>query len=430
MSRPTPTISLTKEEAAALQTIVQNNRKDSIPYKRAAVVLACAEGKQGKEIAKQYEVSQNQVIKLRRKFVDGGVEGLLSNAKKGECVEMVRDALATTPPDNAESWTVSTLVKHLNIEHTSVRNALEKLDITLPENGHVVEHTFPDLKEKRVHIIGVFLSLTVQILALVISPSTDKSLFAEGKRITTTFGSAQSQEQAKDDGLGIDLVVALLSHSALPPSGNADKKTQEAAGFVRNLQDSLQKTGSQLYLIVNAPNPSSIVSDPPSIGMTLTSTEDFKCVASQWFQAIGESSPIATRLSSGVNRLLEQSSSCSAPFIWQVSQEGHQAYRPAAVSSAQPQTAGGNSVTFTLEFKDSSGAAITSSNVLINAVQNSGDFGQCKTVQGFQNLIGDLEQGLIKGTQDLARDFMGKVINAGSASADSEVHQKKRNNRS
>ena len=71
MPRPTPTFTLSVDEAEALQTIMQKNPDGSLAFKRAAVVLACAEGKQGKEIARQYDVTPNRVINWREKIRAG-----------------------------------------------------------------------------------------------------------------------------------------------------------------------------------------------------------------------------------------------------------------------------------------------------------------------------------------------------------------------
>ena len=144
-------------------------------YKRAAVILASAEGKQGEVIASQYHVNQNSVIKWRGKFKNGGVEGLMSNAPipakntsdDPSVVEQVKETLAGNSPDG-DPWTVRKLAKHLQLPRLSICKIFDRLGITLPENTPSTPNiVLPDLQQKCVQIIGLFLTLSVQILAFV-----------------------------------------------------------------------------------------------------------------------------------------------------------------------------------------------------------------------------------------------------------------------
>ena len=187
MARPTRTVLVSENEINDLQAIIQNNPEDSILYKRAAVILASARGKQGKEIAEQYNLTQNTVIAWRRKFEKDGVKGLMSDAPKPgkslandpSIIEKVKVALASKP-QNADSWTIRTLARHLELPRPTVQKVLEHLGISLPEST-ATDEKIALTDQMRAQVIGLYLTQAVQILALVIFPSADTPLFSRGK---------------------------------------------------------------------------------------------------------------------------------------------------------------------------------------------------------------------------------------------------------
>ena len=125
------------------------------------------------------------------------------------------------------------------------------------------------LKGKGSLVIGLFLTLSVQILALVIYSADDKPLFPVGKRITVssaTNGSLQSQWQTTDDCLGFDLACTMHRLSGLTTGEDPVERTGKAADFVRELQNAIKDTGKQLYLVLHAPT--AIVPDKSLIGMS------------------------------------------------------------------------------------------------------------------------------------------------------------------
>ena len=372
MSRPTPSVQLSENEKASLNTIMQNNPKETTLYKRAAVILACAEGKQGKDIAQQYLISPNMVINWRRKFENGGVEGLITDAPKpGKRVSN----------DVAEK------------ETSNLSNAIRE-----------------EIKQNNIQIVGLFLSLSVQILALVISPLTAKPLFAEGKRITVNTGSMQSQLQINDDNQSIDLASTLRCLPSLIPSDDAYPTKEEAINFIENLNDSLKNTKNKLHIVLNTQEPT-IVTDQSIVGMQLSSTEEFKETASIWLKTLDENFSLSDIISKNIDRLLDSAPTNCKPFIWSVTPNYYQLQN---LSAQKTMPTNRNTLTFNIAYKDNTGTTMTCSKVLVDAIPNSSDFSQCKTIHDFQRLAGELEQGILKGSQEIGNAFLNKTICSGS----------------
>ena len=402
MSRPTPSVSLCEKDAIALKTIMENSPEDSSHFKRAAVILACAEGKQGKDIAKEYHITPNMVINWRRKFENGGVDGLMSDAP--------RPGKRVTDDKTISSPTQLSTKKSLDNTPSE----------TVPNVSDTIKHI---IQEKKVQIIGLFLTLSVQIIALVISPLSKESPFPKGKCITVNTGSTQSQEQTTDDIEILDVTNTLRCLPSLTPREETNP-TEDAFNFIENLKNSLEETGSQLYLVLNAPDPVALVQDQSCIGMQLSSVEEFKSTASLWLRSLeGGNHWVSDVFSKHLTRLLNTAPTHCAPFTWQVTPKE---YHPKTASSTRTLSAGENEVTFSITYKDSTGATRTCSKVLVNEIPNSEDFSQCKTIYDFQRLAGKLEQGIIRGSQELGNAFMKETIQAGS-SKDQKKKKKARN---
>ncbi len=170
MPRPTPVLNIKKDDVISLKAIIENSPADSRGFKRASVVLACREGIQCKEIAKQFSVTPNMVTNWRRKFEQGGVDGLMADEPRpGRCgssgvpvVVRVEEALTTDPPNGDTTWTSATLSEHLGIPLSSVQRALQRLDVVL-ERRHTWSVDLPaELQQKHAEIMGLYLSESVQ----------------------------------------------------------------------------------------------------------------------------------------------------------------------------------------------------------------------------------------------------------------------------
>ncbi|MGZ5574887.1 MAG: helix-turn-helix domain-containing protein, partial [Methylobacter sp.] len=68
MAKNAPEIKLTEEQKTQLEKITQNQSAGRRSVERAKIILACAEGKQNREIALDYQMSLPRVSKWRCRF--------------------------------------------------------------------------------------------------------------------------------------------------------------------------------------------------------------------------------------------------------------------------------------------------------------------------------------------------------------------------
>jgi transposase len=93
--------------------------------RRARVILLSAAGARGKDIAAQLGLSQESVSRIRRRFVEAGVDGLLDQPKAGrrdhavpvDTVEQILQLALSPPPAGRSRWTTRLLGQAVG--HTS-----------------------------------------------------------------------------------------------------------------------------------------------------------------------------------------------------------------------------------------------------------------------------------------------------------------------
>jgi transposase len=114
-------VNLTSGEREQLQSLLHRGKLSVRKVKRAQILLAADNGKIDEEIAQTLQVHVNTVERVRKRFVEGGIEQALSEGNrpggkskldgKGEAVLV---ALACSdPPAGRAQWTMQLLADRL-----------------------------------------------------------------------------------------------------------------------------------------------------------------------------------------------------------------------------------------------------------------------------------------------------------------------------
>jgi transposase len=112
-------------------------RKGPVDEKlRIQIVLACAGGISGSDIARQLGTSTPTVSKWRRRFMAYGIDGLRDSPRAGrpatipvEKVQQILEATRKTKPANASHWSVRLMSRESGISRASVQRIWSKYHI-------------------------------------------------------------------------------------------------------------------------------------------------------------------------------------------------------------------------------------------------------------------------------------------------------------
>jgi transposase len=157
------------------EMLLKWKRSPTTPQKlvrRADIILAAAEGLNNKAISKRGLGSEQTVCLWRKRYAEYGIEGLQDQPKPGRPRTIGRDKIAEivattlTPPQGVTHWSARRLAKQAGVGKSTVHRIWQACDL----KPHRVE-TFkfskdPELKEKVVDIVGLYLNPPEQALVL------------------------------------------------------------------------------------------------------------------------------------------------------------------------------------------------------------------------------------------------------------------------
>ena len=175
MGRRATEIVLSGEERAELQRWRRLRSGSSGLYVRAGIVLDCAAGFSGAEIAQRHQTSQQTVTKWRRRFASERLAGLSDAPRTGQPrrhgdaqVQEVLDATLNRRPRNATHWSVRSLSAELGVPRDFVHRVWRAFGLK-PHLSHSFKlSTDPHFVEKVRDVVGLYLDPPDRALVLCV----------------------------------------------------------------------------------------------------------------------------------------------------------------------------------------------------------------------------------------------------------------------
>ena len=175
MGRRAAEIVLSEEERAELQRWRRRRSVRSELYVRAGIVLDCATGFSGAEIAERHQTSQQTVTKWRRRFASRRLAGLSDAPRTGqprrhgdERVQEVLDATLNRRPVNATHWSVRSLSAELGVPRDFVHRVWRAFGLK-PHLSHSFKlSTDPHFVAKVRDVVGLYLDPPDKALVLCV----------------------------------------------------------------------------------------------------------------------------------------------------------------------------------------------------------------------------------------------------------------------
>lgn len=125
--RPKATLTLTADERRELESLAHRSRSAPALARRARIVLACAEGRDNKTVARRLHLTAGTVCKWRARFVRDRVDGLYDEPRPGaprtitdDHVEHVIVRTLESTPRGATHWSTRTMAKASGLSHATI----------------------------------------------------------------------------------------------------------------------------------------------------------------------------------------------------------------------------------------------------------------------------------------------------------------------
>ncbi len=165
MPIPAPPVRLSPEQSKELLTLTSRRTTAQGLALRARIVLACAEGRQNKQVARDLGVDPATVGKWRRRFIEKGSEGLYDEPRPGtprkitdERVEAVIIRTLESTPRNATHWSSRMMARQSGISTSSVQRIWRAFGLQPHRTETFKLSTDPLFIDKVRDIVGLYLN--------------------------------------------------------------------------------------------------------------------------------------------------------------------------------------------------------------------------------------------------------------------------------
>ncbi len=125
--RPKATLTLTPDERRELESLAHRSRSAPALARRVRIVLACAEGRNNKTVARQLRLTAGTVCKWRARFVRDRVDELYDEPRPGaprtitdDHIEQVIIRTLESTPRGAKHWSTRTMAKASGLSRPTI----------------------------------------------------------------------------------------------------------------------------------------------------------------------------------------------------------------------------------------------------------------------------------------------------------------------
>jgi len=173
MPRHAAPLDCSAEVRAELTAMSRSRKEESRMVERACIVLACVEGKEIQQVARETGASIPTVSKWRKRFAQAGLAGLRDQPRSGKPPtydagfrDRVLALLAQTPPAGLGHWDGREVARELGASVHAVWRLLRREGIYLQRLRTWCVSTDPEFAPKAAEVVGLYLNPPLNALVL------------------------------------------------------------------------------------------------------------------------------------------------------------------------------------------------------------------------------------------------------------------------
>ncbi len=259
MARPPAAIVLSEEEKAELERWSRRRNTRAGLHLRAGVVLDCARGYTGEEVAKRHHTSQQTVSKWRGRFARERLAGLSDAVRSGQPrkhndvrVQEVLDATLNRRPKHATHWSVRSLSEDLDVPRDFVHRVWRAFGLKPHLSRNFKLSTDPHFIDKVRDVVGLYLNPPDNALVLCVDEKSQiQALDRTQPGLPLNYGTPETRTHDYRR-YGTTTLFAALEVATGRVVGKLHRRhrSQEFTAFLRHI-DSQVPAALEVHLILD-----------------------------------------------------------------------------------------------------------------------------------------------------------------------------------
>jgi len=242
MPRHAPELECSIEDKASLVALTRSHTAAARTVERARIILACLEGKEIQQVARELKVSVPSVSKWRQRFALWGVRGLCDRSRPGKPVKYdaafrnrVLALLEETPPPGMSHWDGPAVAEKLGASVHAVWRVLRREGIYLQRRRSWCVSTDKEFAPKAAEVVGLYLNppLNAVVLSVDEKPSIQAIERASGYVETDSGKVVRALKSTYKRHGTLNLFAALeVGTGQVHTKFTASKKREDFRGFL------------------------------------------------------------------------------------------------------------------------------------------------------------------------------------------------------
>jgi len=173
MARHAPELGCSIEDRASLVALTKSRTAETRMVERARIILACLEGKEIQQVARELKVSIPSVSKWHQRFSLWGLRGLRDRPRPGKPItydtafrNRVLALLEETPPPGMSHWDGPAVAEKLDASVHAVWRVLRREGIYLQRRRSWCVSTDQEFVPKAADVVGLYLNPPINAVVL------------------------------------------------------------------------------------------------------------------------------------------------------------------------------------------------------------------------------------------------------------------------
>jgi transposase len=329
-------IALTASDRAELERLQRSSASPAGLSRRARVVLLMASEMAGAEVARRTGYTPIQVSRIRRRFAEQGVPGLMDRPRSGRPLQLTEAKRARIvaltlkpPPKGLTHWSTREIAERIGVSHATVHRIWQAHALQPPRVQTFKFTTDPQAEAKIRDVVGLYLNPPTNAVVLSVDEKTQIQALERTQPLLPLRPNLPARQTHDYHRHGLTSLYAALEVASGRVLGECSER-HTGADFLRFLQAVNRRyRGRELHVILDnssthsTPDVQKWLQEHPKVSFHFTPTgASWLNMVEAWFgiltrKSVRRGSFVSVKdLVRHIGNYIEHWNAHPTPFVW------------------------------------------------------------------------------------------------------------------